>query len=395
MKKLTILFVSVVIFIAASICSYAWYKSKTVAAYNGKPVEQVEPKDIQLFNKDTNSFESFNLKPKGEGSNKYTISIIIPVHNVEKYLEECIDSVLQQITPELYEIILIENNSSDSSLEVAMKYSKAHKSITLIRQDGGGAGGARNTGILAAQGEYIMFLDSDDWLEPNAIADATDSISDGADIVCFNFNIVDDVTHKILEVHRRNMEYDKIMHTSQFGKFELNNRVFNAVWARLYKREMVLSSQTLFSNTSHYEDFYFDMVMFLQPITIQFYNAVIMNYRVNRSGSLTNNGPNIYYQFLAFDNVIQYLKDTGMFNEYKNALLDTEIQIAVIGNLNKLNTNEVFELLKYLQLRYSVLDYLPTDSRYSKYFKLIVQGKIVKLWITKILLKRVGYVSEY
>ncbi len=100
--------------------------------------------------------------------NDKLVSIIVPVYNAEKYLHRCIQSMLDQ-TYSLLEIILIDDGSTDKSLEILYKYAKKDSRIKVIHQENGGISMARNAGLRASTGEYITFLDNDDWLPLNAI----------------------------------------------------------------------------------------------------------------------------------------------------------------------------------------------------------------------------------
>ena len=94
------------------------------------------------------------------------ISVIIPIYNTEKYLKDCINSVLKQTIND-YEIILINDGSTDKSKEIAEQYCHDYDNISLINQSNKGQGAARNVGVVAAKGEYVYFLDSDDTIENN------------------------------------------------------------------------------------------------------------------------------------------------------------------------------------------------------------------------------------
>ena len=94
------------------------------------------------------------------------ISVIIPIYNVEKYLTKCIESVINQTYKNL-EIILVNDGSTDNSKEIIDKYSSIDSRIKVINKKNGGLSDARNVGIELAKGEYITFLDSDDWIELN------------------------------------------------------------------------------------------------------------------------------------------------------------------------------------------------------------------------------------
>lgn len=95
-------------------------------------------------------------------------SIIIPVYNVEKYLNECIESVMKQDYPN-YEVILVDDGSTDSSGKICDVYAEKHTNVSVIHKKNGGLSDARNVGLNNAQGEYIVFVDSDDWIEPDSL----------------------------------------------------------------------------------------------------------------------------------------------------------------------------------------------------------------------------------
>lgn len=93
------------------------------------------------------------------------VSIIVPIYNVEKYLNKCVDSLINQTLKEI-EIILVDDGSKDSSGLIADSYAEKDKRITVIHQCNAGLGPARNSGMKVASGEYIGFVDSDDWVKP-------------------------------------------------------------------------------------------------------------------------------------------------------------------------------------------------------------------------------------
>ena len=99
------------------------------------------------------------------------ISIIIPVYNVEKYLHECLDSIINQTFTDI-EIICVDDGSTDKSSEILEEYEQKDKRFTVISQPNKGVSAARNRGMQQAKGKYIMFVDSDDWLAHNACEQA-------------------------------------------------------------------------------------------------------------------------------------------------------------------------------------------------------------------------------
>lgn len=104
-------------------------------------------------------------------SYKYLLSIIIPVYNVEKYIQRCIQSCLEQDIPLTdYELIIVNDGTPDNSMQIVEKYLNNEYNIKIINRENGGLSAARNTGIINSSGEYVMFLDSDDWLEKNSLS---------------------------------------------------------------------------------------------------------------------------------------------------------------------------------------------------------------------------------
>lgn len=117
---------------------------------------------------------------------KVFISIVVPVYNVEKYLRQCVDSILSQTFTD-FELILVDDGSKDSSPEICDEYSVNNECVFVIHQPNGGQVKARKAGLKKAIGEYIFFVDSDDWIEPNALEVACKSAKDNnADIVTFD-----------------------------------------------------------------------------------------------------------------------------------------------------------------------------------------------------------------
>jgi glycosyltransferase involved in cell wall biosynthesis len=124
--------------------------------------------------------------------NQPEISVIIPVYNVEKFIHACIDSVLAQ-TFRAYEIILVDDGATDQCPAICDAYAKAHEQICVIHQKNGGLSAARNTGLAAAQGTYVYFLDSDDLIVPHALQTLFDiAQSKEADAVFFEASVIDE-----------------------------------------------------------------------------------------------------------------------------------------------------------------------------------------------------------
>ncbi len=118
------------------------------------------------------------------------ISVIVPVYNVEKYLEKCLDSILSQTFRD-FEVILIDDGSGDGSGEICRRYAQEDKRVRYVRQENGGAGQARNYGVNLAQGKYIAFVDSDDYIDARMLEVLYENITrSGADVAsCGVYNV--------------------------------------------------------------------------------------------------------------------------------------------------------------------------------------------------------------
>ena len=106
---------------------------------------------------------------------KPLLSVIVPVYNVEKYLKRCLESILVQSWND-YEIILVDDGSTDSSAQICDVYAEKYEMIRVIHKENKGLSDTRNRGIEEASGEYVYFPDSDDWLEPNTFSELSDVI---------------------------------------------------------------------------------------------------------------------------------------------------------------------------------------------------------------------------
>ena len=122
------------------------------------------------------------------------LSVVVPVYNVESYLPKCIDSLLNQdLTEDEYEIILVDDGSTDRGGAICDQYASRHPHVSVLHQPNGGLSAARNSGIDMAQGNYVMFVDSDDYLDPNVLKALVDKVeADGLDVLRFNYRNVNE-----------------------------------------------------------------------------------------------------------------------------------------------------------------------------------------------------------
>lgn len=218
------------------------------------------------------------------------LSIIVPVYNVEKYLSKCIDSILNQ-TFSNYELILIDDGSTDNSGSICDRYAKLDTRIKVIHQNNKGLSCARNVGIDIAKGKYIGFVDSDDWIEPKMYETLLKNIiKSEADIsVCGKQEVNDDgeaISHKLIRgkgdiVVDRNEAFELL--------FSKNDCIFAYAWNKLYKRE--LFSSLRYPEGKTFEDVYVIADILLRAKAIHITYKPLYNY-LRRKDSITGSAYN-------------------------------------------------------------------------------------------------------
>ena len=217
------------------------------------------------------------------------VSIIIPVYNVENSISKSLDSVLSQTFKD-YEVICIDDYSTDNSLKVLKEYAQKDNRIKIIEQNQNqGQGVARNLGLDAATGEYIMFLDSDDWFEPNACEEAYNQISKNQDdIVFFNYFNYSEYTNAIIMRKSRHLE----MFEDKLGKsvslYELEKLSFDAatVWSQIYSLDFVRRIGAKFANNRNCEDNPFYFVCMANANNVSAINKELYFYRKRADGNI-------------------------------------------------------------------------------------------------------------
>jgi len=182
----------------------------------------------------------------------YKVSIIIPVYNVEEYLERCLNSVFKQTLKDI-EIICVNDGSSDKSREILAKYEEI-SNFKVIDQINSGLSVARNTGLLAAKGEYVGFLDSDDFIDSEFYEKLyTTAVDYNADIACGNIIRENNKKKSVL------INYNDIKFSYDIKeKFKLaNSPAYNFVWNKIYKKNLLINNNLLFVPGMIYEDMCF------------------------------------------------------------------------------------------------------------------------------------------
>lgn len=202
------------------------------------------------------------------------VSIIIPVYNAEKTIEKCISSILKQ-TYKDYELLLIDDGSTDNSLKVIKKYSK-YKNIRILNQENHGVAYTRNRGIKEATGDYIMFIDNDDFIDSDYIEQhITAILKENSDIVISGYR-------------RINIE-NKILHEEKLRDTYWARFIIITPWARMFRKDFLLKNNIEFLSYGIGEDIYFNLLAYSFAPKITILNYVGYNWFFNtKSVSNTN-----------------------------------------------------------------------------------------------------------
>lgn len=224
--------------------------------------------------------------------NNPLVSVIVPVYNVERYLDECLNSIRQQ-TYENLEIIVVEDCSTDNSLNTFIKHSEDPRVKLIQHEKNSGLSAARNTGIDAAKGDYIMFVDSDDHIHNNLIQLCLDNTSKKElDLIVFDFKTFYD-GEKIDNKLNKNKEYkSKIFNQSEYLKYH------HFAWLKFLRADILRNNILRFPVGYYYEDWPFHWELAFNNYRVLRLSAPLYYYRL-RSGSITSSGDqkliHIYY----------------------------------------------------------------------------------------------------
>lgn len=290
-------------------------------------------------------------------------SIILPVYNVEKYLQKSIDSLIKcSLNQGEIEFLFIDDGSTDSSVDIIQKYSKVDKRIHLYRKNNEGAGYARNYGLDLSKGEYIYFMDPDDWIDPKIFSDI--SYKNNPDIILFGFDSYRD-EKKINE--KVNTKEDFINQEKLYENFNylFEQNSFFVVWNKIYSKKFLYENQLRFTNQKTGQDALFNIQAFEVVKKLQVINKIFYHYRSSRTESAQNSKKNIKI----YDNL-------NIFRNYHKFITSKNISFKLC---NEFFINLVFKDREYIK---------NMDSRsFESIKKYLIQIKLTKDYSPKIVVK--------
>lgn len=271
------------------------------------------------------------------------VSIIVPVYNVAPYLHQCMDSVVNQ-TYRNIEIICIDDGSTDKSGEILDEYAKADNRINVLHMNNSGVASARNTGLSLASGEYLLFIDGDDWIDTATCQKAVSSISaESADVVMWPYirefsersvpktifqgqKLFDATECRRLQRRMAGLSDEELAHPE-------NADALSTVWGKLYRREIVEKNHLRFEDLSRigtYEDGLFNLHYFAHVKSAVYIPDYLNHYRKN-SGMTSKYRSQLASQWKTlFSDMRVYIEENGNDSDLKKAL-DNRISLSIIG----------------------------------------------------------------
>ncbi len=310
------------------------------------------------------------------------ISVIVPVYNTEKYLIQCFESLIAQ-TYQNIEFIIINDGSTDNSLEIINEYAQKYPKFKIINQENKGYSGARNSALKAADGDYIGFVDSDDYIAPDMYKIMAETAEKkDADIVSSGFwRFYENKNGKTVrkkdsnelyvnvlnENHQRN--YEKII--LDYGELLLDHAF---VWNRIYRKKMIEENNIVFPNDIEFgEDIYFHKSALLYSKNISYIPEELYFYRQERLGAQTTLNDKRNMSFLK---ICQKLYDYADNN----------------------NLNMLYPWLNHLTLSLCSLGYERIDKKWKKEyynnFKEIINSRPKPYRINYPNYKKAGYINK-
>lgn len=254
----------------------------------------------------------------GKAFRKGLVSVIIPVYNVEKYISRCIDSVLTQ-TYDNYEIILVDDGSKDSSYYICKQYATANKKIKLCHKENGGVSSARNLGLKNANGEYIAFIDADDYVDDNYLKILIGGIEDSDISICGYYRVCGKTVEARLVEHE----------ITQYNKKQFLEKILN-VQNGFGLCHMKLIRHSIIEN-----------IMFDEQLKVG-EDAFFMANISNKVNCVTYINEPLYYYYFNENSLVRAYNNQYLYNYY-----DAMLKMYEYINDNKIQSDSIYNYIAY------------------------------------------------
>ena len=315
--------------------------------------------------------------------NEYKLSIIVPVYGVEKYIDKCLNSLVKQSLKEI-EIIVVNDGTKDNSQKIIDKYVKKYPDkIKSYIKENGGQGSARNYGLKKATGEYIGYVDSDDFVEKDMYKKLYNKAKENNYdiVVCGNYNVSEDYQNKNIDAFINN--YNTDLENIFFGKM--------AVWNKIYKRDILIKNKLEFKEKVWYEDLAFTLKAIMNSNTFAFIDEPLYDYLIREGSTMNNSNVQRNLEILdAFNDILSYIqhnKKEEYFSKIEFLAIDHIYISAIVRVLkaeadDKVKRETINKLIDYMNKKfpnYKNNKYINTLSKNRKIIYKLINIKMYGL----------------
>ena len=317
------------------------------------------------------------------------VSVIIPVYNVEKYLCQCLDSIVDQTLSDI-EIICIDDGSTDGSYAILQEYAQKDARIVVLQQKNAGAGTARNFGLQIAKGEYLSILDSDDYFESDMLEKAyLQCEKDSADFCVFRSDRFDTESGKVESIPwtiKQNFLPNVIPFSAKMI-YSYVFQIFNGwAWDKLYRREFVERSGLTFQNLRSTNDAFFVFMTTVQAEQITIVDKVLVHHRANIKTSLSVTREKCWDCCWQAINAIRLeLIKRNQYDLVEQSFINWAIHF-LLWNVHTLQEESKLQLIQAMREQYFTIlelnkyskEYFYNQGEYREYLQIVQNGTVVK-----------------
>lgn len=278
------------------------------------------------------------------------VSIIIPVYNVEAYIRRCIESVIGQIDYNSFEVIIVNDGTTDGSIEEIKDLILKHDNIFLVNQENSGLSEARNIGIRCAKGEFLSFIDSDDWIEPEMISTMYNAaVQTKSEIAVCNIRKVYADNSRLVRNITHGFEKKTIVSSTEaVNYFFEHKKIKGHVCNKIYRAELFKDYNVFFPKYKNYEDLPASFVLLWHSKNVVFLDGYFYNY-LQRKGSITQKINSNFWHLIENVYLIQeFLVHKNKYDFYSKKFLSLLITslFSVYIHLEKHKEDENYHMLK-------------------------------------------------
>lgn len=311
---------------------------------------------------------------------KEMISIIIPIYNAEKNLRVCLDSIMHQ-TYNNFEVILINDGSTDSSSQIIKEYLKKDNRFKCFNQKNSGVAIARNNGIKYAKSKFLMFMDNDDKIDNNYLESMLNEMDEKTDIVIDGYK---------RETYDGKILFERKMENSPICKY-----IQNACWGKLYRKDIITKSKACFLNSPIADDFYFDAILYNSTAKIKYVNLLGYHWLFNNESLSNTSNKGLKYTEDLINVFESITKDISNKNDELEFFYLRSFMYYILFSCKKVSKNIIYA--SYDRLFNYLKDVYPNYQR-NKYIGIFKKGDNFKVRIIIVLfifLQRLNLIKPF